>query len=190
MATKAGKKKSAGTKKGKPAARPKAKPKAVKAAKAAAKTKSAAASKAPNKKAAPARKTIKARQEPETLRLRGLSNSYTVNDLSASMRFYVDAVGFVVKSTWEKDGVLLGVMLVAGQSEIGLSQDNWAKGKDRVKGQGFRLYAETTQDLGKLADRIRAHGFAAEGPTKEHGGATTVSTADPDGFLITFHDPM
>jgi catechol 2,3-dioxygenase-like lactoylglutathione lyase family enzyme len=204
MATKAGKKKGSGAKKAKSPAKPKgrakpkntakpkspAKPKSSSKPKSAARPKAAAASRAPKKKAAPARKVMKARQEPESLRLRGLSNSYTVNDLAASMRFYVDALGFTVKSKWEKDGVLLGVMLVAGQSEIGISQDDWAKGRDRVKGQGFRLYAETSQDLGKLADRIRAQGFAADGPKKEPWGATTVSTADPDGFLITFHDPM
>jgi catechol 2,3-dioxygenase-like lactoylglutathione lyase family enzyme len=186
MATKAGKKKSPGAKRRKAAVKPK--PAARAAVKA--KPKRSAATKPPKKKAGPARRVKKARREPESLRLRGLSNSYTVNDLAASTRFYVDAVGFTVKSKWEKDGQLLGLMLVAGQSEIGISQDDWAKGRDRVKGQGFRLYAETSQDLGKLADRIRAHGFAAEGPKKEPWGATTVSTADPDGFLITFHDPM
>ena len=193
MATKAAKKKAGGTKKAAAAAKPKAPAKGRPArAKAAAKSapRASAKVKAKVKAKAAARPGIKARQKPETLRLRGLSVSYTVGDLAKSLRFYVDGMGFTVNSRWEKDGQLMGVMLLAGDCELGLSQDDWAKGTDRVKGVGFRVYAETAQDLGKLAKRIRAQGFSADGPKKETWGATTVTATDPDGFVITFHDPM
>jgi catechol 2,3-dioxygenase-like lactoylglutathione lyase family enzyme len=126
----------------------------------------------------------------KALVLKGLSPSITVNDLEKSLRFYVDALGFKVTHRWESAGKLMGVMVGAGECEIGLSQDDWAKGKKRVKGAGLRIYAETWQDLGALADRVRANGFAAEGPKKEPWGATVVAVDDPDGFHLTFHGRM
>jgi uncharacterized glyoxalase superfamily protein PhnB len=125
-------------------------------------------------------------RKQKSLRLRTLSPSFTVNDLGQSLLFYVEVLGFTVKDRWEHGGRLMGVMLAAGRCELGIGQDDWAKGRDRVKGVGFRIYAETVQDLGALAERIRAHGFTAQGPTKESWGATTVTVTDPDGFKLTF----
>jgi catechol 2,3-dioxygenase-like lactoylglutathione lyase family enzyme len=127
------------------------------------------------------------RLRPETLRLRELSVALTVDDLARSMRFYTEALGFTVKQRWEREGKLMGVMLLAGDCELGLAQDDWAKGRDRKKGIGFRIYAGTTQNLEALAARIRAQGVEAVGPKKESWGARTVSVTDPDGFQITIH---
>ena len=139
-------------------------------------------------KARPKAKLEKPRRRTEALRLRELSVALTVDDLARSMRFYTEALGFTVKQRWERDGQLRGVMLHAGDCEVGLAQDDWAKGRDRKKGVGFRLYAGTTQDLDALAARIRAHGAEAVGPKTESWGARTVSVKDPDGFQITIHD--
>lgn len=130
------------------------------------------------------------RRKQKSLRLRSLSPSFTVNDLDRSLLFYVQGLGFTVKQRWEQDGRLMGVMLLAGNCEIGIGQDDWAKGRDRVKGVGFRIYAETVQDLDQLAERIRGQGFTADGPKTESWGATTVTVTDPDGFMITFHEVM
>jgi catechol 2,3-dioxygenase-like lactoylglutathione lyase family enzyme len=202
-ATKATKKKAMGSKKAASAAKPKstarrapakAKVGAKGATRATSKVKRAtrATSKARSaaKGKAEVRRALKARNEPETLRLKDLSFGVTVNDLARSIHFYVEALGCIVKHRWERDGQLRGVQLAAGRCEISVGQDDWGKGRDRVKGVGFRIYAETAQDLGKLAARIREHGFAAEGPRVEGWGATTVNVEDPDGFKITFHSPM
>jgi hypothetical protein len=45
-------------------------------------------------------------------------------------------LGFAVDERWEDNGMLLGVMMRAGKSQIGLSQDDWKKGRDRKKGVG------------------------------------------------------
>ena len=52
----------------------------------------------------------------------------------------------------------MGVMLKAGTCRIGLGQDDWKKGRDRQKGDGFRLWCKTAQDIDALADRIRKSG--------------------------------
>lgn len=124
------------------------------------------------------------RKEPESLRLRNLSVSVTADDLERSMKFYVDGLGFTVKERWEHDGELKGVDLLAGNVTLGLSQDDWAKGRDRKKGQGLRLFAETAQDLDELSQRFRDNGIEVDGP-KEEWGMRLVTVVDPDGFKLT-----
>lgn len=126
------------------------------------------------------------RTEPESLRLREQSLALTADDLERSMRFYVDGLGFTVKERWEDDGKLMGVDLVAGDFSLGLSQDDWSKGRDRVKGVGFRMFADTAQDLDDLTQRFRDHDIEVDGP-KTEWGVRTVTVVDPDGFKLTLH---
>ena len=77
-------------------------------------------------------------------------------------------------------------MLVAGSCRLGLSQDDFAKGRDRQKGVGFRIWAETAQDLDALARRTRDHGIEHGDVSTESWGARTLSLVDPDGFKLTF----
>lgn len=128
------------------------------------------------------------RASPQALRVRAFTPSLTVDDLDASLRFYVDGLGFTVHERWEDEGKLMGVMLVAGACHLGLSQDDWAKGRDRTKGVGCRVWAETAQDLGALAARMQEHGIETEGPKEEYG-TRTLSVTDPDGFHLTFTPP-
>jgi uncharacterized glyoxalase superfamily protein PhnB len=67
-----------------------------------------------------------------------------------------------------------------------LAQDDWKKGRDRAKGEGFRLFCQTTQDVDRLADQIKARGGTlAQEPTDEPWGARVLSVVDLDGFKIT-----
>jgi len=149
------------------------------------KARTAAARKAPRKPAAKPRR-IRSRRQPESLRLRSASPSLTVADVEKSRAFYRDQLGFVEKERWEQDGVLRGVELAAGSVTVWLSQDDWKKGRDRVKGQGFRLYCGTTQDVDALATRIQARGgVLTEEPKDQPWGGRAFSLVDPDGFAIT-----
>lgn len=129
------------------------------------------------------------RGEPESLRLRSLTPSMTVDDLERTLRFYEKGLGFTVEERWEEEGELRGAMLVAGECRIGLAQDDWAKGRDRTKGVGFRIWAETAQDLDALAQRLGEHRIEHEGPKTEDWGSRTLTVVDPDGFKITFTPP-
>ena len=133
--------------------------------------------------------TERRRNEPESLRVRTMSPAYTVDDLERSLKLYVDGLGFTVKDRWEEDGKLLGVMLVAGSVQLGLSQDDWSKGRDRKKGVGTSLYLQTVQDLDALAARCRAHGVEVYGPKTEPWGARVLHVVDPDGFKLVFTPP-
>jgi catechol 2,3-dioxygenase-like lactoylglutathione lyase family enzyme len=72
--------------------------------------------------------------------------SVTADDVQKSIAFY-EALGFTVEERWEENGTLLGVMLRAGKTQIGLSQDDWKKGRDRKKGIGMRLFMTTPQNV-------------------------------------------
>jgi uncharacterized glyoxalase superfamily protein PhnB len=146
----------------------------------------------PRKKAAPkvapmaAARAIVERRQPESLRLRSAGPSFTVNDLQRSLAFYCDLLRFVLKERWEQDGVLRGVELVAGSVSFWLAQDDWKKGRERVKGQGLRIYCSTTQDVDTIADRLRSAGITLlEEPKDQPWGGRDFAVVDPDGFTIS-----
>lgn len=128
-----------------------------------------------------------ARRQPETLRLRGLEPSLTVNDLPRSIAFYRDVLGFVAGEEWREQGMLTGIELRAGSVTFYLTQDDFAKGRDRTKGVGMRFRCYTAQDLDRLAAEITARGGALdEGPTDMPWGERQFLISDPDGFKLTF----
>src|SRR3989442_14634702 len=60
------------------------------------------------------------RGKTESLKLRSVTPTYTVNDLEESIGWYRDGLGFAVSERWEDGGKLQGVMLKAGTCELGL----------------------------------------------------------------------
>ncbi|HEV8613420.1 MAG TPA: VOC family protein [Gemmatimonadales bacterium] len=125
-----------------------------------------------------------------TLQAQSFSVMLTANDLDRSLRFYGDGLGFAVVQKYEDKGVVRGAMLEAGGAKLGLSQDDFAKGRNRIKGVGMGLYLETTQDLAALAQRVKNAGIAFEqelGPLPWGPMAFTVK--DPDGFKLTLASP-
>ena len=126
--------------------------------------------------------------------LRDASPSFTVNDLGKSLTFYRDVLGFKVEQEWKgDDGQVRGVSFRAGKVTLMIGQDDWKKGRDRMKGQGFRMYFETA--TGKEVDAL-AQGIAKRGGTLESlpedrpWGYRDFSMADPDGFKLTFGSPV
>jgi len=126
------------------------------------------------------------RQQPETLRLRSIAPSFTVNDIQRSVAWYRDGLGFFVSERWEQDGRLDGVMLKAGACHLGLTQDDFSKGRDRTKGVGFRIWCESFQDIDALAARLRAVGGTIVEEPGDHWDTYSFTAEDPDGFKITF----
>lgn len=125
------------------------------------------------------------RQQPESLRLRSISPTFTVNDLQRSVAWYRDGLGFFVSDRWEEGGRLEGVMLKAGACQFGLSQDDFSKGRDRQKGVGFRIWCDTAQDVDAIAARLRDFGGTiVEGPG-DRWDTYGFTAQDPDGFKIT-----
>lgn len=140
---------------------------------------------APTKRAA-AKKRPPARRQPETLRLRRILPSFTATDLQRSIAFYRDVLGFVVGKEWRDDGILMGCEIHAGAATFMLGQDDFAKGRDRQKGLGTRVWCHTAQDLDRLAAEIKARGGVLDQEPQDMWGDRLFMISDPDGFKLTF----
>lgn len=124
------------------------------------------------------------------LQVKEITPNYTVNDLQKSLAFF-EALGFAVDERMEEKGVLLGVMLRAGEARIGLSQDDWKKGRDRQKGVGMRLYLSTTQDIDQLAARAKKAGVRLDSEAHDtEWGSRSFEVTEPSGFKVTISSPM
>jgi uncharacterized glyoxalase superfamily protein PhnB len=114
----------------------------------------------------------------------GLSASLTVNDLAASVAWYRDVLGFAVEREFERTGVPFAVRLRAGSVALLVTQDNGAKGPDRVKGEGLSLRFTTTQHVDDLAARVKARGVTLDSEPADVWGARAFRLRDPDGFRL------
>lgn len=124
------------------------------------------------------------------LQAKGIVPSVTANDMKKSVRFYTEGLGFAIHEEWKEEGVLKGVMLEAGKAMLGVSQDDFGKGKDRIKGVGTRFHIETDQDIETLARQVKEAGFSLDSePGKLPWGPIGFSVTDPDGFKLTISKP-
>ena len=122
----------------------------------------------------------------EPLHLTSVAPVLTVNDVETSLAWYRDVLGFELKNEMKHDGRLMGAELLAGSVTLLLTQDDFAKGRDRAKGQGLRLYYSTDQDVDQLAAAIRERGSElSHEPTDQPWGARDFGLVDPDGFNIS-----
>jgi catechol 2,3-dioxygenase-like lactoylglutathione lyase family enzyme len=120
------------------------------------------------------------------LQARGLVAGLTVNDIELSTRFYTEALGFAVKQRDEEGGKVRFVMLEAGAAQVGLGQDDFARGRNRSKGVGMRFWIMTSQPLEPLAAQIKAAGFALDSEIAPlPWGPPAFALSDPDGFKFT-----
>jgi uncharacterized glyoxalase superfamily protein PhnB len=117
-------------------------------------------------------------------------NALTVKEIATSVSWYTTALGFVVSENHMREGKLLGVSLKAGNVQIVLTQDDGAKGFDRVKGEGISLQITTTQDIDALAARVTASGGTLTmPPTTMPWGPRVFRVTDPDGFKLVISSP-
>jgi uncharacterized glyoxalase superfamily protein PhnB len=121
----------------------------------------------------------------QTLQVTGITPIITVDDLQTSIAFY-EGLGFIVSERWEDNGALLGVMLGAGKTQIGLNQDDWKKGRDRKKGVGMRLFLGTTQNVDEIAARAKSAGIKLDSePHDTEWKSRAFEVTDPSGFILT-----
>ena len=126
----------------------------------------------------------------EAVQISTIVPSLTVDDLQKSIAFY-EALGFAIDERWEEKGTLLGVMLRAGKSQIGLNQDDWRKGRDRTKGIGMRLFMSTTQNVDEIAKRAKGAGITLKSEPRDTEWKTRAfEVIDPTGFVWTIGSEM
>jgi catechol 2,3-dioxygenase-like lactoylglutathione lyase family enzyme len=127
---------------------------------------------------------------PSALNAQDSSVNFTCNDIQKSIRFYTEGLGFEVVDKMEDKGKIQFVMLRAGGAQLGLNQDDFAKGTNRSKGIGFRIWFNTTQDITALAKHATGAGIKLdEGPKALPWGPMAFAVTDPDGFKLTVANP-
>jgi catechol 2,3-dioxygenase-like lactoylglutathione lyase family enzyme len=116
---------------------------------------------------------------------------FQVTDLAASLRFYVDGLGFNVTHRWAPDGHLRWCSLLLGEASIMLQQ-YWRDGRpggvpSGPLGQGVSVCFICTDALAIY------HGFVSRmiPATRPFVGNGMWVTAvhDPDGYRLEFESP-
>jgi uncharacterized glyoxalase superfamily protein PhnB len=118
-----------------------------------------------------------------------LGASLTVADVRRSLAWYRDVLGFSLDREHERDGKLIAISLRAGEVRILLTQEDGAKGVDRVKGQGFSLQITTAQDIDAIASNAKRAGAALDSEPADAWGVRVFRLRDPDGFRLVFSSP-
>jgi len=127
------------------------------------------------------------------IRATTLGCSLTCKDLEASIRFYRDAIGFTVATTFEREGKVATAVMTAGDCRIVLNQDDGKLGWDRIKGQGFyvQINVVAPADVDAAAARIQAAGGTLLGePADREWGARMFVFKDLDGFKLGVSTPL
>jgi uncharacterized glyoxalase superfamily protein PhnB len=122
----------------------------------------------------------------EAVQISAIVPILTVDDLQKSITFY-EALGFAIDERWEDKGTLLGVMMRAGKTQIGLNQDDWKKGRDRQKGIGVRVSISTTAaNVDEIARRVKNAGITLKSePHDTEWKSRAFEVTDPSGFMLT-----
>jgi uncharacterized glyoxalase superfamily protein PhnB len=113
---------------------------------------------------------------------------FMVSDMQASIRYYVDGLGFEITKRWVVDGRLRWCWLQLGGAAVMLQEpfreghDSWAPtGK---VGEGVSIYF-TCQDALAIYHQATGRGVTASRPFVGNGMWVT-SVADPDGYQLHF----
>lgn len=118
-----------------------------------------------------------------------LAVSLTTADVARSRDWYRDTLGLEVDREFQRDGRLFAVRMRAGATRILLTQDNGAKGMDRIKGEGFSMQFTTSQDIDAIAAFAKRAGAALDSEPADMMGARGFRLRDPDGFRWTISAP-
>jgi uncharacterized glyoxalase superfamily protein PhnB len=118
-----------------------------------------------------------------------LDASLTTSDVHRSRDWYRDVLGFEVTKTFEREGRVFAISMRAGAIRILVTQDDGAKGADRVRGEGFSLRITTAQDIDAIAAHAKAAGAVLDAEPATAFGFRVFRLRDPYGFRLVVSSP-
>lgn len=114
---------------------------------------------------------------------------FAVSDIDASLRFYVDGLGFAMTKKWIDDGKLRWCWLQIGDAALMLQEYRTeglnARRFEGKRGEGVTICYQCKDALAIYRDAM-ARGIRAERPFVGNGMWVT-SMRDPDGYRIEFN---
>jgi len=127
----------------------------------------------------------------EKLDTREVHISLTAKDVEQSIAWYRDVLGFAVEYPMERDGKVFAASMRSGAARLIINQDDGNRGWTRVKGEGFAITFDTTQDVDAVAAGIKARGgtLLIE-PADMPWGVRMFRVVDPDGYRISISKPL
>ena len=116
---------------------------------------------------------------------------FNVTDIEASLRFYVDGLGFVLTNKWTPEGRVRWCWLQLGDAALML-QEYWRDGRpagapEGPLGQGVSICLMCADALA-IYHELSGRGVAAARPFVGNGLWVT-SVNDPDGYRLEFESP-
>ena len=116
---------------------------------------------------------------------------FNVTDIEASLRFYVEGLGFVLTNQWVPEGRIRWCWLQLGEAAVML-QEYWRDGQpagapEGPLGQGVSICFMCADALAIYLD-LTSRGIAAARPFVGNGLWVT-SVKDPDGYALYFESP-
>ena len=113
---------------------------------------------------------------------------FGVTDIDASLRFYLDGLGFELKNSWKPEGRIRWCWLELGGAALML-QEYWPASRvpEGKLGNGMSLNFVCNDALAIYRD-LRAKGLDAKRPFVGNNMWVT-GIADPDGYDLFFESP-
>ena len=109
-----------------------------------------------------------------------------VTDMDASLRFYVDGLGFRMTNKWVPDGKIRWCWLELGAAAIMIQQAAAKSGED-ARGRGVSI-CFMCEDALAIYDQTKARGLTPHEPFVGNRLWVTGFT-DPDGYRMDFESP-
>ncbi len=116
---------------------------------------------------------------------------FNVKDIEASLRFYVDRLGFTITRSWDPEGRIRWCWLERGHAAIMLQQ-YWKDGRPGgwptgILGQGVSI-CFMCADAIAIYHEAKGHGLKVSTPFVGNRLWVT-SLVDPDGYRLEFESP-
>lgn len=112
---------------------------------------------------------------------------FHVRDMAASLRFYVDGLGFDMKLKWMDEGVLRWCWLELGKAAVMLQEYRPERAPSGKLGEGVSV-CFMCRDALAIYRETRARGIEPRRPFVGNGLWVT-SFSDPDGYELHFESP-
>ncbi|MCA9021911.1 MAG: VOC family protein [Planctomycetaceae bacterium] len=113
-----------------------------------------------------------------------------VEDVSDSVDFYCNQLGFEMKHKWEPDGTLAWCRLERGNAALMLQlacPDEDGTAAERCKGVGFFFHCDDAQ---AVYEELLFRGLDLEPPRVAFYGMNQLFLKDPDGYDLCFQNQV